>query len=111
MESEDELIAMVRETPMRPGGPVMAEVAAEEVENWAGAGWRIASEPDADDRDGQPEGTEGDGEPGEDAGAEPQENSSEAKQHPDEQGEEHGTGGGQKGLPPKGKKKPSEKKP
>lgn len=36
-----ELVAMVRDTPEFPGGPLSAEVHPEEVDNWLALDWRL----------------------------------------------------------------------
>lgn len=36
-----ELVAMVRDTPEFPGGPLSAEVHPDEVDNWLALDWRL----------------------------------------------------------------------
>jgi len=43
-----QLVKMVREEPVHPGGPTEAMVPREEVENWWRHGWQVAKEPEAE---------------------------------------------------------------
>ena len=40
-QSGIELVAMVRDTPEFPGGPLSAEVHPDEVDNWLALDWRL----------------------------------------------------------------------
>ncbi|UAN55349.1 hypothetical protein [Serratia sp. JSRIV004] len=41
---QPELVAMIRDEPAFPGGPVAADVHADEIEDWTSHGWQLAEE-------------------------------------------------------------------
>lgn len=41
---QPELLAMIRDEPAFPGGPVAADVHADEIEDWISHGWQLAEE-------------------------------------------------------------------
>lgn len=47
--SETDLVTLWRAQPVRPGGPVRAEVAAAELDHWLARGWQQAPAPGEDD--------------------------------------------------------------